>query len=235
MTCHEALRLLEFARPGATELDAADIAALETHLAGCTACGHFARLERVWDDQVAAAMHAVPPPAVDPAGLLQSLRSARRHWWRWLGLTAATAGWAGVVIWTAIPAPRFDAEAVAERGQIQAGNAEGAASWLRAENARFGFPPRFRPRYLIRFERQAFYGVTTPVLTFVRGGTLARVAVLNERDFRNLRSLPDGPVADSSSCSVTLVRDPDRPGVVYVIEAFNGPVEPMYDDPDAAT
>jgi len=63
MTCHDALRLLDFARPGATELDAADIAALETHLADCPACNRQARVERAWDDRIAEAMSSVPPPA----------------------------------------------------------------------------------------------------------------------------------------------------------------------------
>lgn len=230
MTCHDALRLLEFARPGATELDAADIASLETHLADCDACGSLARAERAWDDRVADAMRTVPIPAIASARLMQTLGAVRRRWWQVLGLKAATVTWFGVVVWSGWPAPRFDADAVAERGQIQAGNAEAAAAWLGAADARFGFPPRFRPRYLIRFERQPFYGTSAPVLTFVRGGTLARVAILSERQFRNLGELKDGPIGETSSCTVTLVRDPERPGVVYVIEAFNGPVEPMYDD-----
>jgi hypothetical protein len=159
----------------------------------------------------------------------------RRAWWQLVGVKAAVAAWVGVVGWSLVPAPRFDAGDVADAAQFQAGNAEAAAAWLGQVDARFGFPPRFRPRYLIRFDRQPFHGSTAPVLTFVRGGTLARVAVLSERQFRNLPRLPAGPLAETSSCSVSLVRDPDRPGVVFIIEAFNGPVEPMYDDPDAAT
>src|SRR4051812_16455327 len=84
--CDLARQLLAFARPGAAELDAADAAALERHLADCPACGPAARGEHAFDASLAAAMRAVPLPAGGRGRLLTGLLAARAAWWRrfWL-------------------------------------------------------------------------------------------------------------------------------------------------------
>jgi hypothetical protein len=232
MTCNEALLLAEFARPGATELDAAEIAALETHLAACDRCGRALRAQRAWDDRVVRAVMSVRTPAGGAARLLETLTQGRRAWWRRVTLrciaVAAIAGGA----WWAMPGPRIDVESIAESRYDRIQNADAARVWLTGCDRRFQFPPRFRPRYLLTFGLENFEGVTAPVLTFVRNGALARVVVLDERQFRNLRSLPDGAVAENSGCSVIVVRDQSAPGVVYLVEVLNGPVEPFFSEDD---
>ena len=233
MDCELARQLLVFARPGATELDAADVAALESHLADCDACRMVSRNERSWDDRLAHAMRTVAIPTDGRARLDRRLRG--EQWsWRW-GVTGMAFGIVLLAggIWWGIPGPRFDAETVAADAYDQVGNRDGVEVWLLNQDSHFGFPPRMDAKYLVACERRDFHGVKAPVLTFVRQNAMARVAVLSARQFRNASGLPTGRLAENSVCTVLIVRDPDWADVVYVVEVINGPVELFYNEIDA--
>ena len=62
----------------------------------------------------------------------------------------------------------------------------------------------------------------------------AHVVVVTPAQFRNLPALPDGRAAENSMATLLIVRDADRPGVVYIIEVLNGPIEPFYAEDDPA-
>src|SRR4051812_32941707 len=89
MDCNHARRLLDFARPGVSELDAADLIALETHLAECSACATAYRAERRSDERLAAAMQAVPISGTGSSRLMAKLAAARRAWWHTRVLSVA--------------------------------------------------------------------------------------------------------------------------------------------------
>ncbi len=234
MNCELARQLVVFNRPGATELEASDIAALESHLADCEECRARASAEQAWDDKVSQAIQAIAPPADGAARVVARLKHDR---WVVRGWQAAKLAVACVTItggWYLWPAPQLDAMAMAEAAYVQVGNREGVAEWLTRQNSKFGFPPRFSGKYLVSCERRGFYGVTAPVLTFVRHDAQARVAVVTKDQFRNLKDLPDGRLADNSVCTIIVVRDPETPDVVYIIEVINGQVEPFYNDGEAS-
>lgn len=228
MNCDVAHRLIDFARPGATELDAAEITALETHLAGCPDCAAQVRTEHRGDSLVARRMQDVAPLPGARDRLMQRLAAARATWWRRCALKSALAVSVLVAGYVAFPATRLDPEQIVADAREQMGNQAAAEQWLNSYDRHFHFPPRFNPRFLVGFEHREYHGVTAPVLTFVRDGALARVVVLTPNQFRNLSKLESGRVAEESSASLMMIRDAEFPGVVYLVELRNGPVEPFY-------
>jgi hypothetical protein len=92
MDCRTARLLVPFARPGVTELERADLAALKQHLADCPDCRLEVEAERTLDAVLSRAMRAVPVPASLRDRLLAKLGEQRRRVYaRWAvrGLTAA--------------------------------------------------------------------------------------------------------------------------------------------------
>jgi hypothetical protein len=233
MTCREALLLLEFVRPGATELESAEVAALDRHLAACPRCHRAARAGRAWDERVTRTFNDVHPTPGAKSRLLDVLRQRRVGWWRLAGLRFAIVTLGTVVAWSLVPGPRLAVDDVVEMAQEKINNADAARAWLATQDRTFEFPPRFRAKYLLTYDRQRFHGVTSPVLVFVRHNTLARVAVLRESQFRNLRGLEAGTVSQNSACSLVVLREPECPGVVFVAEVLNGPVESLFSDDES--
>jgi Putative zinc-finger len=231
--CESARQLMVFARPGTTELDAAEVAALESHLAECPDCRAQCRSERAWDDRITRAMRAVTVPPDSRARLNVRLQHERGAWLRRMTCQVAAAVLAVVSIWWMIPAPSLDAEMIAAEAYDQVGNRDGVEAWLIQQNQFFGFPPRMDAKYLIACERRDFHGAKAPVLTFVRQNARACVAVLSSKQFRNLSKLPDGRAAANSVCTLLIVRDPNTPDVVYLVEVINGPVELFYNELEA--
>jgi hypothetical protein len=234
MNCEFARLLLVFARPGATELDAPDIAALESHLAGCDACRSFSRRERAVDESIASAMQQVEVPQSRSRALADLLVNRERARWRFRAAATLFAATLAVSAWALWPGPRFDPDRFVASAYDQVGNREGVAEWLARQDPRFDFPPRFQGRFLVSCERRNFHGVAAPVLSFVRKDGLARVAVVNERQFRGLATIPDGPAAQNSVCTLIVVRHPEASDVVYLVEVINGTVEAFYNE-DSAT
>ena len=119
MTCAELDMALEtYLRGG---LDASRTLALETHAAGCNRCAQVLDART----RVTLAPLAVEPPAELRAGVLTTIRAARRRGrWRHVTVAAAIAA-AAVVVLVSRPTPK------------QATDAPGAASTaLAAERAR---------------------------------------------------------------------------------------------------
>jgi hypothetical protein len=233
MNCEFARLLLLFARPGATELDAPDIAALESHLAGCDACRNFSRQERAIDESIASAMQQVDVPRALSGELANRLVNRERAIWRLRAAAGLVTAMVAVAAWAYWPGPRFDPDRVVASAYDQVGNREGVTEWLARQDPRFDFPPRFQARFLVSCERRNFHGVNAPVLSFVRKDGLARVAVVNKRQLRGLAALPDGPVAQNSVCTLVIVRHPETPDVVYLVEVINGTVDAFYNDESA--
>lgn len=231
MECELARKLLVFARPGVSELDPADVAALESHLADCADCSEYNRKENCWDERLARAMQAVPLPVQGRARVEERLIAARSAWRCRAGLRLAGAVLVASLVYWVIPSPRLDSDAIIADAYDQVGNRDGVAEWLTHYDKRFGFPPQMNAKYLISCERRDFHGVKAPVLTFVRQSAQARVAVLSSRQFRNLPTLPAGRAAENSVCTLFIIRDPDSADVVFVVEVINGPIELFYNEP----
>jgi hypothetical protein len=84
--------LLDFARPHAPELDAAENAHLEHHLAGCDDCRELSQRERHFDEAVGKAMRAVEVPERLRTHLLNKLEAERNDYYRgWYGFAFRVA------------------------------------------------------------------------------------------------------------------------------------------------
>src|SRR5258708_35768374 len=82
MDCKTALLLHEYGRPRHPELDTAEVAALEQHLAECPDCTRLVRAERAADDRLGPAVLAVPIPPALRDRLVARLEIERRAGWR---------------------------------------------------------------------------------------------------------------------------------------------------------
>jgi predicted anti-sigma-YlaC factor YlaD len=217
MDCRTARHLLEFTRPGGADLDRADQADLERHLADCPDCDGLARAERRADDHLGRAVRDVPVPHGLRERLLRRLAEEREAWYRrWLarGLRTAAAAAAVVLIaWFALTSwrkhhlPRYDeatlASAVLEQHSVAPPNRDDAEAFFRDKGFLTAAPAEFDYRYLFGYHIQDDFRIggdsrrhRVPCLEFVRidegrqTAQLARVYVLLGDRF-NLRGLPE--------------------------------------------
>src|SRR5262249_33084840 len=82
MDCKTARLLLDFVRPGTPELEAAEVGALDGHLAHCPECDTLARQERRAEAALGKAMRQVEVPDGLRAQLLARLEAGRGDWYR---------------------------------------------------------------------------------------------------------------------------------------------------------
>jgi hypothetical protein len=236
MDCNVARQLLEFARPGAAELDADDAAALERHLAACPECGPPARSERAFHAALARAMHGVAPPDGARLRLHTRLLAARMAWWRRTLLGALTAA---VALLLAVSAgvywgrPTLDPYAVIQKVYEQTGlwrtndeAREVVTSWLRQLDERLQAPEDLNYKLLISLERSDFQGLrSVPTMVFVRGGDATmRVYVVRAHAFKNLRAFAEQPVEDGG-CTVAVRRYPELRDWVFVVVTAGAPFD----------
>ena len=133
------------------------------------------------------------------------MAQARFSWWKAIALKGGLAAAVIAGGYTLYPAPKLDAERVANLTLEQFGNQYACEQWLGGQNRKFLFPPQFQGKYLVGFERRDSHGVVAPVLTFVKREALARVTVLTPGQFRNLGTF-EGRAAENSSSTVLVVR-----------------------------
>lgn len=234
MRCDTARLLLAFDRPGRSELDPTDKAAVRDHLANCPECRVATDDARRMDEHVGRWLRQIELPPDGLASTLSCLRGrARREQFRRAAWACAMLI-AGVVAWRTWPASSFNAVAIADAAYQQVANRAGVEEWLSRQDSRFRFPPRFIGRQLVAAEKRSFHGVTAPVLVFASNNAVARVAIVDETSFRNLATMESGLQGENSVCSVHVLRDPNQPGVVYLVEALNGPIDLFLADEDSA-
>src|SRR5262245_45048913 len=184
MDCKTARTLLDFARPRGHDLDAADRAALDEHLAGCTECDGLARAERHFDDHLGRAVRDVPVPHGFKERLLGKLRQQRDDWWkrvlnRGMRYTAAAAAillivW-GVFLWKARQLPKPESESLAKAVLAPyvwaPPTPEEAAKFFHSKDHPVVLPPEYDYRYLSAFGMAHLDGLNgreVPYLRFVR-------------------------------------------------------------------
>jgi hypothetical protein len=201
MDCKTARNLLDFARPQANDLDLADLAALEGHLAVCADCDGVARAERQLDEHIGKAVRDVPIPAGLKDRLLTRLKRQRDEWWmegmKRTARYAAVAAAVFLVIWgwrSSQPLPQPTGEEVVE--ELLAPYVWSPPSREDAERA-FGMsvPYEFDYLYLTEFGFAKLRGRETPYLRFVRSSAhdsvvqYAIVYLLTDKKF-NLSDIP---------------------------------------------
>jgi hypothetical protein len=245
MDCNLARQLLEFARPGAPELEADDADALEQHLTGCPDCGPYARAERAFDAAVARSMADIPLPPGGRDRLRTRLLAARGAWWRRTLLRSLTA-LAALLLAVSVGAwywgrPALDPAAAVLTAYAQSGLWRGpeeaqalVTDWLRQLDDRLRAPEELNYKLLASLERSDFQGKSSvPTMVFVRGDAIMRVYVVRAHAFRNLDSVDDQPV-EEGGCTFLVRRYANMPGWVFIFvsagaapDTFNRPVKPM--------
>jgi hypothetical protein len=211
MDCKTARMLFECRRPQAGDLDGAERAELEQHLAHCLECEELARTQRQVDQHLGRAMRAVEVPDRLRAKLLKRLADERGNWYRRWARQAAKVGIAaaaalllisfGLRTWHERSAPTVDAddafslanhvsEAPPQREELQA--------YFRGLGVDVVLPRNLKYELLTARGLGDFKGRQVPQLVFVdrddSGNVLkmAQVYLLTRRQF-NLRSLPPLP------------------------------------------
>jgi hypothetical protein len=235
MDCNHARRLLDFARPGVSELDAADLIALETHLAECSECATTYRDARRGDERLAAAMQAVPMSRDGPLRLMAKLAAARRAWWRTrvlfaaallLGLTVAST-----LAFNTFGRPTLDPVSITQVAYEQTGQGRTldeartiVDQWLRGIDRRLSAPLEWNYKLVAFLERSDLQGLSSvPTFVMISGSATARVYVVRANAYRNVDAI-EQPV-EAGGCSVGIRRYADLPGWIFIIVTSGGSLD----------
>jgi hypothetical protein len=206
MDCKTARLMLDFARPGAPELEAADAGALDAHLGTCADCDALARAERRLDAHLGRAVRQVEVPADLKARLLDRLaadRHALHRRWAGHGVRALAAVAAvllvalGVQQWRWLHRPVPDSAAVLEnlkaRHVSPPNREELEAALKRVHGLNARLPDLdYSPLVVCTADTLPGDDRVVPLLVFARN---VKVYVLSDQQF-NLESLP--PVSSQS-------------------------------------
>jgi hypothetical protein len=235
MDCNHARRLLDFARPGVSELDAADLIALETHLAECSACATAYRAERRSDERLAAAMQAVPISGTGSSRLMAKLAAARRAWWhtRVLSVAALLLGLtlAADIAFSTFGRPTLDPVTITQAAYEQTGQGRTldeartiVDQWLRGIDRTLSAPAEWNYKLVAFLERSDLQGLSSvPTFVMISGSATARVYVVRANAYRNVDAL-EQPV-EAGGCSVGLRRYADLPGWLFVVITTGGSLD----------
>jgi hypothetical protein len=227
MDCRTARLLLDYSRPRSKELEAGEVEALETHLAGCSECDALARAERRADEHLGRAVRDVPLPdglrerIVARLGREQGARR-RRVLARTARLAAAAAvlGFAAWLGYTFYPKrlPEFPvAEARDDKFLMMGANRDRVQEWLDGQGNGLVAPPQFNYALLSYYVMEERQGQRVPLLVFVNGQHNAFVYVISGKQFDLEALFRDKPVG-SGGQSVELLRgDADHPHVAYAV------------------
>jgi hypothetical protein len=195
MDCKTARLLLDFDRPGASELERADAAALEDHLAGCSQCDAWALAERPFDAALGQAMRQVEVPDGLRAQLLARLEAERGAWYRrWYGhgfraLAAAAAllllvwGW---WYWRSEQPRPVQPEGVVQAFNLSRTNRDEVQASLKALGVATELPRDLNYAYLLSHgvtDLPGHPGTKVAQLVFNHNDRLALVFVLPTRQF----------------------------------------------------
>jgi hypothetical protein len=202
MDCKTARLLFDYYRPGGRELDRAEIAALDDHLASCPECDALCRAERAVDQQIARAMRAVPiPPGLEErirARLASPAPARRPAFWRVAAAAAVLllCSWVGYRAWTVRP-PVFAIDEYWHAIRFQRPTFETVQADLRRlGHGQVQPPANYNYEYLVAWGVTQLQGQVVPQLVFVRDpdrhqpGAYAQVLILSADRF-DLSALAD--------------------------------------------
>jgi hypothetical protein len=238
MDCNLARRLLPYDRPGGSDLEAADRAALGHHLESCPGCAAAGRAERAFDTALARSMRAVPVPDGFAVRLNSRLLAARFAFFRrifLLGFLVIAILGGSLLAWSAWRKPELNAALLAQQtyelnGQSRTNDEARAAAtdWLRQFDSRPFFPPTLvapddlNYKYLAFAQRSDFQGLSAvPTLVFARNDATMRVYVVREGVFRNLGEVRE----DAGGCTIEARRYESMKGWVFIVVTSGAPPE----------
>lgn len=207
MDCKTARSLLDFFPPESKELLPEDRDALESHLAQCPQCDHYAQNERQIDYHIGKAIRDVPVPHSLKNRILDQLsqdrRDRHRHRLKRVGIVAAAAvvlllvgAWA--LFWRSAALPRLNPEEVALEAMVPhvAPKKSTAENWFANQGREVLGPNRLNYRYLAFYKLSPLQGKEVPHLLFLRGSARLDVYILSREQF-DLQDLHHGDEFDS--------------------------------------
>jgi hypothetical protein len=234
MDCKNARLLLPYYRPTATDLDEADTAALENHLALCPECQALDRGEHLFDQVLGQAMRDVAVPAGLQSRLLGRLGMQRPpFYYRHFSRIASGLAAAGVLlivglltwVWLKPTRPELQlAELFDRQVETMASRSPDAVSFWFGENHKVNMipPPRFNYAHLVHYGLENWQGKRVPLLVFVRGNTQAKVFVVSAEQF-HINPLPTGSgIFDTGGFLLDIWKDMEPPGTAFII-IYTGP------------
>jgi Putative zinc-finger len=226
MDCKTARLMSEFARPQHVELDAAELQALEAHLAVCPDCARASKQERQADEQFGQAMRKVDVPDRLRSRLLTRLAEDRaaassRRWKRFAtGALAAAAvlvlsisGWMWYHQATLKPLAAEDiARQVNDEGVSPPGPAKLEEAY-RQQGVVMAAPTAFNYAFLAHYGMGDLQNKQVPCLLFIRNDdtanihAVAKVYVVSDRQF-NLKNLRTQQSEDGYHYKVEVNHEP---------------------------
>jgi hypothetical protein len=237
MDCKTARLLFDFARPQAGELDAAELAAFEQHLAGCPECDALARAERGVEFAFAKAMRAVEAPAGLRNRLMERLDRERGDvYLRWFGNAGRVAAAAAVVLlvvggiyyWNQTHLPAVDMDGAWEQAMNRHIATPDLAGYFRQRGYDGPIPRNVNYSALAYYGMGEFQGRPVPRMIFIapkdtpQAGAHAEVLLLSRKQF----NLADAPTAYLSppgyAFQLALWRD-SKTGATEVVDYTAGP------------
>jgi Putative zinc-finger len=233
MDCHLSRLMLAFRR---SDLTADDAAALDAHLATCSACAAVARRDVAADRAFASAMTAVPVPSGLHTTLLTTAARRESVAWRhraskWVGGVAAVLAVAVAVgAWEYVSKPTLDTAAVAvEFDQKLDFAGDRVPNWLQAQGLSRGLLDGFDLRLPVFTGRSQLLGREVPTVMMVNGPHVAQIYLVPPHRFHiDPAKLND---SQSSRGNVTTIR---RGGVVMVIVTTSDSLAPFLTPPTPA-
>jgi hypothetical protein len=243
MDCKTARLLLDFVRPQAGEVDSAELAAFEQHVAACPECDSLVRAERGLDRAYAKAMKAVEVPASLRGRLTARLERERGDvYLRWFGNAGRVAAAAAVVVlatwaviaWRQSHLPQVDIDRAwdeAHSRMVAPPSGDFLADHFRRLGFEGPFPQNLNYRLLTYYGLGELQGRRVPQLIFLApgGGAHAEVRVLSAKQF-NLANLPLNQQApEGYPCKVEVWSDPA--GCAELVDYTGGSATWLQADP----
>jgi hypothetical protein len=207
MDCKTARLLFDFARPQAGELDAAELAAFEQHLAGCPECDTLARAERGVEFAFAKAMRAVEVPAGLRNRLMERLDRERGDvYLRWFGNAGRVAAAAaavlllvgGIYLWNQTHLPEVNMDLAWDEAlnrRVAPPGPEALAAFFHKHGYDGQIPQKLTYSSLAYYGMGEFQGRQVPRMIFIapegspHAGAHAEVLLLSPKQF-NLAKAP---------------------------------------------
>lgn len=247
MDCKTARYLLDFNRPSGHDLDAADRAALDDHLAVCPDCDSACRAERQLDEHLGRAVRDVPIPHGLQERILGRLRRQRDEWWlEGMKRTARYAAVAAVLLlavfgwltWKEHHKPTPSGEELVQEFRdpfvISPPTAREARDFFARKGHKVDLPPQLDYKYLTGYDLAWLKGRDVPRLRFIRftpQGSIvqyAEVYILTSKQF-NLSKLKE--YVDTDDYRAKMVISTPSADHAYVI-VHTGDLNDLRQQPD---
>jgi hypothetical protein len=244
MECKDARLLLNFVRPRANELDAAEARALDRHLRDCPDCEAHAQAERRLDEHLGKALRDVSVPSGLRSQVLARLAEQRKakqyHRLRRLAVTAgglAAALLLGLTLWQYWPAPAKPPLDLNDLHSFVASHTATNREWVQEsfaldDKVLLTLPERM-PEGRLNYDLITDFGLKTwqqrqlPYLRLDRGDKHAFLFVISDKQF-DTRHLAL-PVVFEESQRYAVYAWRDAPGFVYVLVHTGDSVRPFLD------